>query len=405
MVLWESRATFHYDARCLLLRFYIQQCQSLHLMFMQWSKQALICYQKEHLESLAMLVAVPYLCLRQKKCFVRRFLQQKKQLSRRRPRRFGGLQQKCSFSRFLFAESTGSFSWSWSAARQAAIGTPARNLRDEGNCCKWLDTVDWDSCKGYDYDSMTLDDRMPRWRRLQWQQEALSEEFSNAALHFPIALPGFNSFNLKIKAIQPSSNWWQERRAVQRLKASLEAPSKRVAQNGRRDVHHSISNEYSEGWHTWEILGEVTVWLWGSLRWWETGSFVKACTGTLALGEGKTCSLWSRVSGWMRWSCFLVKLCPTQNKHALAQPRSSLFCLWSHSDAGAWHAPTRLLPVYRTVHTQFTYRFQHFFAASVQCYAMLCLSICVFYAPQSEFNLVHSHHECVQLLLLMMHHA
>ncbi len=62
----------------------------------------------------------------------------------------------------------------------------------------------------------------------------------------------------------------------------------------------------------------------------------------------------------------------------------------------------------RTIHTQFTERFQHFFAA-VQCYAMnampLCLlyiiSICVFWAPQSVFNLVHSHHERVQILLLM----
>ena len=53
------------------------------------------------------------------------------------------------------------------------------------------------------FDSMTLDDRMPRWRRLQWQQEALSEEFSNALQKALSNCPAWIQpmKNLKIKAI------------------------------------------------------------------------------------------------------------------------------------------------------------------------------------------------------------
>lgn len=357
MVLWESRATFHYDARCLLLRFYIQQCQSLHLVFMIHSEVS------KHSSVTGKSIWKGWQCLWQYHTFVW-------------GKRNASFDVSCSRRSNWAEEGPGAlevhgrsvgFLVSFSLEVQVRLAE-AEAQRDrqqlelqlgtsemKGITVNGFDTVDdWDSYNDLGWSEFwgggaSNGNKKPFLRSFQMRCKK----------HFPIALHGFNRWKTSRSKqslcfeffIQPSSNWWQERRAVQRLKASLEAPSKRVAQNGRRDVHHSISNESSEGWHTWEILGEVTVWLWAPLRWWETGSFVKGCTGTLALGPGKTCSLWSRVSGWMRWSCFLVKVCPTQNKHALAQLHNP--------DRAFGHIPTQVRGTRRPGYFLCTEQFIH----------------------------------------------
>ena len=226
MVLWESRATFHYDARCLLLRFYIQQCQSLHLMFMIHSEVS------KHSSVTRKSIWNAWQCLWQYHTFVwgKRNASFDVSCSRRsnwaeegpgalevHGRSVGFL---VSFSLKVQVRLAEAEAQRDRQQLELQLGTSEISMwNNEGNYCKWLDTVDdWDSCpKGYDFWLYDLG----WWCRGGGASNGNKKPFLRSfqmrcKKHFPIALHGFNRFNLKIKAIPV---FWVLHPAIQQLMA------------------------------------------------------------------------------------------------------------------------------------------------------------------------------------------